>query len=59
MTPTRRALAFWVLRVALALILVIVLQAWRGPDPVLWWLAGLYAAISLFTTLMILRSRRK
>ncbi|MBM2575116.1 hypothetical protein JQC91_02255 [Jannaschia sp. Os4] len=58
MTPTRRAIAFWILRVGIAVILVILLQAWRGPDPMLWWLAAGYAAISLFTTYMVIRSRR-
>ena len=46
MTPTRRALAFWIVRVRIAVMLVIVLQAWRGPVPVLWRLALSYAALS-------------
>ena len=55
MTPTRRAVAFWVLRVGIAVILVILLQAWRGPDPVLWWLAAGYAVLSALTTWVLIR----
>ena len=55
MTPTTRALAFWIVRVGLAVILVLVLQAWRGPDPVLWGLAAGYAALSAFTTWVLIR----
>ncbi|WP_179378220.1 hypothetical protein [Jannaschia marina] len=55
MTPTRRAIAFWIIRVAIAVILVLALQAWRGPDPVLWYLAAIYAAISAFTTYLLIR----
>ena len=55
MTPTARAIAFWILRVAVAVLLVLVLRAWQGPDPVLWWLWGGYAAISLLTTLFVIR----
>ena len=55
MTPTRRAIAFWILRVIVAVILVVALQAWRGPDPLLWYLAAIYAAISAFTTWMMIR----
>ena len=55
MTPTARALAFWILRVALAGLLVLALRAWQGPDPVLWWLWGGYAVISLLTTALIIR----
>ncbi|MEM7645064.1 MAG: hypothetical protein AAF366_21510 [Pseudomonadota bacterium] len=58
MSPTARALAFWVIRVAIALLLVIALQAWRGPDPVLWALASGYAALSLVTTLILIRRNR-
>ncbi|KIT14222.1 hypothetical protein [Jannaschia aquimarina] len=58
MTPTTRAFAFWLIRVGIAVALVIAIQAWRGPDPLLWWLAAIYTVISLFTTLMILRSKR-
>ena len=58
MTPTTRAIAFWLLRVGIAVIIVILLQAWRGPDPMLWWLAAFYAAISAFTTYMIHRNRK-
>ena len=58
MTPITRAIAFWLVRVGIAVVLVIVLQAWRGPDPMLWWLALAYAAISAFTTYMLIRSRR-
>ncbi|UWQ21701.1 hypothetical protein [Jannaschia sp. W003] len=56
--PARRALAFWVLRVAVAFVLAAAIQAWRGPDPFLWWLALGYAALSALTTWMILRTRR-
>lgn len=55
MTPTRRAIAFWILRVAIAVILVLILQAWQGPDPLLWYLAAIYAAISAFTTFILIR----
>ncbi|SDZ42199.1 hypothetical protein SAMN05444004_11410 [Jannaschia faecimaris] len=58
MTPTRRAIAFWIIRVAIAVILVLILQAWRGPDPVLWYLAAGYAAISAFTTYVIIKRRK-
>ncbi|MFO6464820.1 hypothetical protein [uncultured Jannaschia sp.] len=58
MTPTTRAIAFWLLRVGLAVLLVIGLQAWRGPDPMLWYLVAGYALISAFTTYMIVRSRK-
>lgn len=57
-TPTTRALAFWVVRVGIALLLVVALQAWRGPDPVLWWLAAGYAALSLLTTILLIRRNR-
>ncbi len=59
MTPTRRALAFWVIRVAIAALLVIALQAWRGPDPILWWLAGGYALLSLLTTIVLISRDRE
>ncbi|MEM9796161.1 MAG: hypothetical protein AAF919_06710 [Pseudomonadota bacterium] len=55
MTPTTRALVFWVLRVGIAVLLVIALQAWRGPDPILWWLAAGYALLSFVTTLILIR----
>lgn len=55
MTPTRRAIAFWIIRVAIAVILVLVLQAWQGPDPVLWYLAAGYAALSAVTTFILIR----
>lgn len=55
MSPTRRAIAFWLIRVALAVIMVLVIQAWRGPDPVLWYLAAAYAAISAVTTFFLIR----
>ncbi|MCK0168168.1 hypothetical protein MWU52_11440 [Jannaschia sp. S6380] len=58
MTPTTRALAFWLVRVGIAVVLVLAIRAWRGPDPMLWWLAGGYALISLFTTWMMIRARR-
>ncbi len=55
MSPVRRAIAFWLIRVAIAVVLVLILQAWRGPDPVLWYLAAGYAAISGFTTYLLVR----
>ena len=55
MSPTRRAIAFWIVRVAIAVVLVLILQAWKGPDPVLWYLAAGYAAISAFTTFILIR----
>lgn len=55
MTPTRRAIAFWLIRVAIAVLLVIGIQAWRGHDPMLWWLAAGYVAISAVTTMILLR----
>ncbi|MEM7488318.1 MAG: hypothetical protein AAF390_04245 [Pseudomonadota bacterium] len=58
MSPVTRALAFWVVRVGIALLLVIALQAWRGPDPVLWWLAAGYAVLSLLTTILLIRRGR-
>ena len=58
LSPTARALVFWLLRVALAALLVLALRAWQGPDPILWWLWLAYAAISLFTTAMLIRSGR-
>ena len=58
MTPTRRAIAFWFIRVAIAVLLVLGLQAWRGPDPVLWYLAAAYAAISAVTTLILIRRQK-
>ncbi|GIT91307.1 hypothetical protein JANAI62_17630 [Jannaschia pagri] len=59
MTPTNRAIAFWLIRVGIAVVLVIALQAWQGPDPVLWYLAAGYAAISAFTTYILIRRGRK
>ena len=58
MTPAKRALAFWLIRVGLAIVFVILLQAWRGPDPILWWLAAGYAALSLLTTILLIRRTR-
>ncbi|PWJ22067.1 hypothetical protein [Jannaschia seohaensis] len=58
MDPTKRAIAFWIVRVAIAVLLVIALQAWQGPDPLLWYLAAAYAVISAFVTLMLIRSRK-
>lgn len=55
MTPTTRALAFWIVRVGIAVLLVIALQAWRGPDPFLWWLASGYAVLSAITTAILIR----
>ncbi|UWQ18035.1 hypothetical protein [Jannaschia sp. M317] len=55
MTPTRRAIAFWLIRVAIAVILVLVLQAWQGPDPILWYLAAGYAVLSAVTTAILIR----
>ena len=55
MTPTRRAIAFWLIRVAIAVILVLVLQAWQGPDPILWYLAAGYAVLSAFTTYILIK----
>lgn len=55
MDPTRRAIAFWIVRVAIAVLLVIALQAWRGPDPMLWWIAAAYAVISGLTTWVLIR----
>jgi hypothetical protein len=55
MDPARRAIAFWILRVAVAVLLVILLQAWTGPDPVLWWLAAGYALLSAITTWVLIR----
>lgn len=55
MTPTRRAIAFWIIRVAIAVLLVLILQAWQGPDPVLWYLAAGYAALSAVTTFILIR----
>lgn len=57
MSPTRRSIAFWIVRVGIAALIVIVLQAWRGPDPILWWLWLGYAALSAFTTYMIINRR--
>ena len=58
MTATQRALAFWVVRVGIAALLVIGLRAWQGPDPVLWWLWAGYAALSLVTTTILIRRGR-
>jgi hypothetical protein len=58
MTPTTRALAFWLLRVAIAGALLLALRAWQGPDPVLPWLWAGYAALSLVTTLVLIRRSR-
>ena len=58
MSPAARAVAFWALRVAIAVALVAALQAWRGPDPVLWWLALGYAILSAVTTWMLIRRTR-
>ncbi|SFJ39954.1 hypothetical protein [Jannaschia pohangensis] len=58
MSPIRRTLAFWIVRVAIAVILVIVLQAWHGPDPFLWYLAAGYAVISGFTTFILIRRQK-
>ncbi|WP_167766880.1 hypothetical protein [Jannaschia formosa] len=55
MSPTRRAIAFWIIRVAIAVFLVILLQAWAGPDPVLWYAAGVYAVLSGLLTLFLIR----
>lgn len=58
MTPTRRAITFWIIRVAIAVLLVIALQAWQGPDPMLWYLASGYAVLSAFTTWLLIRRNR-
>ncbi|MEL6586384.1 MAG: hypothetical protein AAFY65_13600 [Pseudomonadota bacterium] len=58
MSPARRAIAFWIIRVGIAALLVIALQAWRGPDPMLWWLAAAYAVISGFTTYLVVRRHK-
>jgi hypothetical protein len=58
MDPTRRAIAFWILRVGIAVLLVILIQAWRGPDPFLWWLWGGYAVLSGITTIVLIRRSR-
>jgi hypothetical protein len=58
MTPTTRALAFWILRIGIAALLVVALGAWQGPDPVLWWLWGGYAVLSLLTTIVLIRRNR-
>ncbi|MGB3408031.1 MAG: hypothetical protein WBA67_11105 [Jannaschia sp.] len=55
MALTRRAIAFWIVRVAIAILLVLALQAWRGPDPVLWYLAAGYVTLSAFTTWIMIR----
>ena len=55
MSPTSRALAFWVVRIGIAALLVVALAAWRGPDPILWWLWAGYAVLSLVTTTIIIR----
>ena len=53
-----RPFLFWLMRVAIAVLLVIALQAWQGPDPLLWWLAAGYAVLSLVTTLVLIRRGR-
>jgi LPXTG-motif cell wall-anchored protein len=58
MDPNRRAIAFWILRVGIAVVLVILLQAWTGPDPVLWWLAVGYALLSGLTTWVLIRRNK-
>ncbi|WGH80095.1 hypothetical protein [Jannaschia ovalis] len=55
MTPTTRALAFWLLRIGIAALLVVALVAYRGPDPVLWWLWAGYAVLSFGVTLVLIR----
>jgi len=55
MDTTKRAIAFWIFRVAIAVLLVIGLQAWKGPDPMLWYLAAIYAAVSGLVTFMLIR----
>lgn len=55
MTNTRRALLFWLIRVVFAIVLVVVLQAWQGPNPMLWWLAAGYAVLSAITTAILIR----
>jgi|GEM_PF-5672433 len=58
MTPTTRAYAFWLLRVAIAVALVLAIHAWRGPDPFLWWLAAGYGVLSFVTTTILVRRSR-
>ncbi len=55
MSPQGRAVAFWLVRVAIAAGLVLALHAWRGPDPLLWYLAAGYAALSAVTTWFLIR----
>ncbi|MDB2407152.1 hypothetical protein N9W17_01290 [Jannaschia sp.] len=59
MDPNRRAIAFWIVRVAIAVLLVILLQAWRGPNPVLWYAAAAYALIAGLITLILIRRSAK
>jgi Na+-driven multidrug efflux pump len=58
MDPARRAIAFWIIRVAIAVILVIVLQAVGGPNEMLWWAAAAYALVSGLVTLFMVRRQR-
>ncbi|WP_308916074.1 hypothetical protein [Jannaschia sp. LMIT008] len=58
MTPVQRAILFWAIRVAIAVALVVAVQAIRGPDPFLWWLAAGYTVLTTITTLILLRRGR-
>ena len=55
MTNTRRAIVFWLLRVVFAVVLVIALQVWQGPNPLLWWLTLGYGVLSAITTAILIR----
>lgn len=55
MTPTNRAILFWLIRVSLAILLVFALEAYRGPNPTLWYLAAGYVVLSAFMTFLMTR----
>ena len=64
MTPdtrdsVRRVLAAWTLRLAIVCVLAIVLVQWQGPTPFLWVALAIYAAVSLGSSIMIERARRR
>lgn len=55
----RRVLSSWLLRLAIITAFVLVLRQMQGPSPWLWPALALYAAVSLLTSIMLERSRRR
>ncbi|WP_299650300.1 hypothetical protein [uncultured Jannaschia sp.] len=64
MTPetrdsVRRVLSAWTLRLAIVFLLAVILTKWQGPTPWLSVALLFYAVVSLLSSIMIERARRR